>query len=788
MSSELDEDDLDLLEHTLGNKQKRGFRNLQRRIASDDDEEEEKEDGMGDESSESEIKGPSVSGRKRKGEDLAKLFDEESADEDNKALLNDDDEEEDSGLDDFIEDDFGSDEEEVNKKVTRRTKEVHVSRDYSKMAGLTKDVIQDMLDIFGDGTEYADMIDDNLIGEMETLELDNKSKLAKKEEPTLLDCPERYDTIIPLRPGELEKEAIWISSQLLPFVKEKVETATIDILVPVVGSVLSLIRDQLAEIPFIATHRKEYFQHLLGLNDLWKILDFDEEWRSIWKQKESFLNFIQSKEPDYHATLSILLEDCESMEDFECIKDYHKNVLRFGNAGRTRAQNGDLYSHLIPLISSFCLEPKEFMMNWALKERKHEPPNPAEVDPSLLALKYVQEGSLPNEQIVLKKTKQLAAGILAYSPTTNKMFRTALLAVAGVTVNPTPLGQKEITNRHELAQFKYLSEKPIATFNDDLYLKLIKAETAGLLKVTVGFRRLGDLISEWVDYFAGFGGWSEVRKDILEMAIKEFLIPKMTLHVTLQLKSKAEQYISQACQFALQSKLMVAPFSAGPNGIISVSWAEGKPQDASMCVVLDSNGRVMDQAKFVHLQESGQRSDEEWSRFVDFIVNTCPSAIVVGGLSIKTVQLHDRLKATVRDNRLESSVKVVFGDDDVARLYQSSSKSQQEFPEYSPLLRYCVSLGRRWLCPLIELASLTLEEASRLNLHPSQQLLVPSSPALMKHILRAFINVTNLVGVDLSLALSNPWSRSPLKYVAGFGPRRVEMLLHQKPTVSLTSC
>ena len=58
-------------------------------------------------------------------------------------------------------------------------------------------------------------------------------------------------------------------------------------MVGAVGAVLRFIRYEHFEIPFIATHRKDYFHPLLTLDQLWRVYDLDEKFLTIEVKKKA---------------------------------------------------------------------------------------------------------------------------------------------------------------------------------------------------------------------------------------------------------------------------------------------------------------------------------------------------------------------------------------------------------------------------------------------------------------------------------------------------------------------
>ncbi|GAB1517748.1 Transcription elongation factor spt6 [Rhizoctonia solani] len=118
--------------------------------------------------------------------------------------------------------------------------------------------------------------------------------------------------------------------------------------------------------------------------------------------------------------------------------------------------------------------------------------------------------------------------------------------------------------------------------------------------------------------------------------------------------------------------------------------------------------------------------------------------------------------------------ELMYGHDEVARIYQHSPRAEAEFSALPLVARYCVSLARYVQNPLNEYAALgsdltavTFTEAQ--NLIPKDKLLVALE--------RAIVNIVNNVGVDINRAVNDPYHRTLLPYVAGLGPRKSEALI-----------
>jgi len=127
-------------------------------------------------------------------------------------------------------------------------------------------------------------------------------------------------------------------------------------------------------------------------------------------------------------------------------------------------------------------------------------------------------------------------------------------------------------------------------------------------------------------------------------------------------------------------------------------------------VYLDHSGRMREHVKVDNLMET-----EFIDEFVDVIGRRAPGVIVVSGFSMRTTKLKERLETILSgaadpETNLEAGIKhdipVIYANDEVARLYQHSSRAEKEFSSFSSIMRYCVGLGRSIQNPLLEFAAL----------------------------------------------------------------------------------
>ena len=123
------------------------------------------------------------------------------------------------------------------------------------------------------------------------------------------------------------------------------------------------------------------------------------------------------------------------------------------------------------------------------------------------------------------------------------------------------------------------------------------------------------------------------------------------------------------------------------------------------------------------------------------------------------------------------SVGLELVNDDLAAVYEKSSKGRKEFPTYPMLLKRAISAGRRLQDPLVEFCQLCDDENDLLSFkfHPDQSL-VPKDD-LLEALTTEFVSMTNKVGVDVNRCLDYPHYAPVLQFVCGLGPRKASAIV-----------
>ena len=785
---ELSDEDLDLLEENLLRSAKRSagaggagkaagrqgsaqFKRLRRRAVEDSEEEAE------------------VS-KKGTAAALDKMFDEDEQEDEQDDAQDDEQDSEESDLDDFIEDDEASegDEDELPDSLDaaaryaakNKTKTASIPRrraivDESSTTGragsgpkkflsaalaagqISREAWEEMMEIFGDGSEYADLVidsdaeeeddDEEAVKAAEAKEA-NSAAIQSKMAALSLDLPERFaDLPVASQNEDFSEEADWIARKLTK--SRPVDSFTG--LSAAVASVLRFFHVHGLEVPFIATYRKEYFSAFFGMNELWQIWDEDAQWRSLQALKGRI---------DQSA---FQLTGEEDEIQLNIINEHLMAQKRQKGSAEAAAK----------FAFTACMTPEElvrFIRVGDLPARRLL--NRTEFDSAA----FDAQDSLGQASIeaVIKVATGAVIAQLADEPSILAVLRAMLLDQALLTVTPTPLGQIEISHdpSHPLAPIQFVTKKPLSSFTEDAGLILCRGIEGKLITVELEYPA-NPLDSLFVD--------DSFNAQVIKTCWTQHWAPRLHQIALQKLKTDSASWTAHFIQFALQVDLMkgalpVAEVEDDEPAIVAVCRLPASMSTEIQFIALNRTGRLLEQKRF----------KDDSSAQVDSIVRLCrdlrPLQVVVGGEGSEVLDLHHELR-----RRLKDQMNVDWAiTNDTARLFKNSKRAAREFPESSQLFRMTVGAARRTLNPLLAFAELDAEELLALQIHPLQAQ-VPA-PLRLKHLQRALISVINLLGVPVN-ELDGPGQKiALLRYVAGLGDLKAAALVNKglasKPLLS----
>lgn len=195
--------------------------------------------------------------------------------------------------------------------------------------GATQDQLEQAKAIFGDMSEYYDDYAAAEEQEGASLLVQDPSTLeetfatSKDEAIRDADVPERMYGKFRLASEapsqeELEMEARWVATRLPS--SWKLMQYGQEAMLAKVANVLSFLRVDRMEVPFITQYRKDYYCPELDTSDLWKINELDDKWIVFSKRKTVLAEMFKTEETD----LNTLLEYAENEQE---LADLHRSFL-----------------------------------------------------------------------------------------------------------------------------------------------------------------------------------------------------------------------------------------------------------------------------------------------------------------------------------------------------------------------------------------------------------------------------------------------------------------------------
>lgn len=593
--------------------------------------------------------------------------------------------------------------------------------------------------------------------------------------------------------------------------------------------VLEFVCKENLEVPFIWQHRKDYLQYvhdlkkegekssnkpmiesLFTLDDLWRIVDLDIEFHGMllkYKTVQEVYNSLGVSDSTWveMCNLATELVDYQDLQDYLQFK-YSSNlkdiaavratntVKRHSRFGRfERIRNGPLYK----LVKSLAISAEQFGENIASSSRIYFSEDPP-VLPEILAEEFAKpdEDGTPSAYAsaaqALDFAQQMLAEEIFHEPRVRKSLRATFWQDAKVDILLTDKGKKQIDDSSPYMDFKYATNR---TFSElrlraELYLRMLQAESEGLVVVRVSYPHYKDgLFEKLFRYFASdavsetANAWNEARRVVLKATSKK-IIPLITNNIKEDLRIEATRSLYYETRKNFAEKLNQAPYK--PHGyangttarVLAMSCGMGDfGKDAVLGIIMDEDGEVLEYAKF------GNPKDPEFkTAFVSLVNRRTPDVVGIAGFTVNSSKFYEILKNIIREEDLTAGsdtdatdlLEVIWVQDEVARLYQHSERSIEEFPDQVTLSRYCVGLARYLQAPLLEYAALG-KEISAIPIHPFQYLL--SEEMFQQAIETVFVDYVNLIGVDINEAIRNTYVSNTLQYVAGLGPRKASGIL-----------
>ncbi|KAI8320157.1 hypothetical protein GQ54DRAFT_225732 [Martensiomyces pterosporus] len=510
-------------------------------------------------------------------------------------------------------------------------------------------------------------------------------------------------------------------------------------------SVLKLLSQDFYEVPYIARHRREVFvtpispedsaagaaeqgdeiptREWLSTDDLWKLYDFDEQFRGLLTCRRHLENMlrrlkgegiddgnedsalggsaISAKDQAYVSELIASASRVEDITDItEWVQMQYSEVIHSWKQQRAeykRARNVGLWEQakregLDKFIDKVGITARQVGENISNPGAHFVEEHESSVKPTDVARGLVGTNFVSAEH-VLKAGKSMLAHTLAADPQVRRFVRSYCDEHACVIVRPTERGRREITHEeHAAFAFKFLRQKPIAEFaNDAQFIGIEKAEKEGLVRMEFSLtneykfdnrdsrrddevfdldkERTARVISAQIEkhiksdsVHEAADAWNKLRCDAVYTAVYEHLLPQMWREIMQKLHQQAFEFVADACRRSLERRIDVQPARNSrmlPGEKPRVAVVAGGGFDAS------SRGSL----RIVYVNEHGKYveyfsadSMRKSSGFSDSATNGDGIAPLLDLLSHQTIEVVAVAGMTLQTKRLFEDVQAVVSD------------------------------------------------------------------------------------------------------------------------------
>lgn len=725
----------------------------------------------------------------------------------------------------------------------------------AEAAGLDKDALEDMEAIFGNGEDYdwalsmeeeaeqqntaeqqlelKDVFEPSQLSEKLLTDEDNQIRWADEPERFQIDR-EPYKHVV-INDEQYKQEARWITDLMLP--RKQLDQELASPFHKAVAKVLEFYVVEGVEAPYVFQHRKDYLIHakkvrpqspsgddaeyvvtadkLLNQDDLWRILELDLKYRALIDKRnvleKTYDNLklaanIQDDMFEEMLPAAITMEELQDVQDYLYfryaaeIKDLtissgSKEIQRRPGGKSSvfeRVRKGKAYN----LVRAYGITADQVASN-ALREGRKQYTEDPSIRPIDMADELIAEGEFSTGEQVLLAARQMFAEEMTLSPKMRKHFRRSYYIMGIVDCRRTEKGLRKIDEQHPFYELKYLRNHSFGDLSrkPELFLKMLKAESEGLVEVTITMEQEREFRRQLFQCFASDNfsevadAWNEERQKVLDLAFTK-LERIITKGVKETMRTESETEVARYCRDEYSRKLDQAPYK--PKGMIlgtvprvlTLSNGAGEMRDAICWAWVEEDGRVLEHGKFNNLN----RDEQARSDFVRLVTRRKPDVIGVGGFSAETNRLLKDIKGLVADNDLRGAefedpetgddrsepLEVLIVNDEVARLYKDSPKAAVDHPTLPASAKYCVALAKYLQNPMKEYAALG-DNIVSLSFHPDQQLLPEDK--LRKQLETAMVDMVNLCGVDINEAIGDPYTANLLPFICGLGPRKATSVL-----------
>lgn len=654
---------------------------------------------------------------------------------------------------------------------------------------------------------------------------DLKKNLLTEEDMQIrkADIPERYQELRTglknygkLSPEDIELEKNWISDKVAVDKNFDADYDTTEFK-DAIGNAINFIQQENLEVSFIYAYRRNYISSrnkdgfVLIEDDLWDIVFYDIEFHSIIYKRDYVKTFYQKlelKDPivdEYfnNQTMTELnsLQDIYDYVEFKYAQDINDVLLSAQQdaASKKHLKNSSYEkfktSALYQAVNDIGITAEQVGENISAEHQLHPVVDHPSLKPSD-SVAQILEGPeakdlqifSQNPKLALETIEKYYALELSKNPKVRQKIRDDFYKYYIVDVALTSKGRQEIQRGSPYEDIKYAIGRTPAHFRSepDVFLRMLEAESLHLLNIQIHVSSQDQYTNHLFQTSLETSNTSEIavewnafRRRAFDSALNK-VFSDVSQEIKDELKKTCQRLVTKSVRHQFMFKLDQAPFIPNPKDpkiprVLTITCGQGKfGSDAIIAVYLNRKTEYVRDYKIVE-NPFDRKEPELFENALDEIIQHCqPNVIGINGPNPSTQRLYKKIQEVVQKKQIVDNrgfnVPVIYVEDEIAVRYQSSQRAAQEFPSKPTLVKYCIALGRYIHSPLLEYANLSEEELLSLSIHNHQSLL--PRDLFLQALETSFVDIVNLVGIEVNKATDNPYYAKALRYIAGFGKRK----------------
>ncbi|ORY86367.1 SH2 domain-domain-containing protein [Protomyces lactucae-debilis] len=467
-------------------------------------------------------------------------------------------------FDDFIEDDLSEDDldraDRERQEARMRNKPAAQARQEltAENVGMDEDAFEQIFEVFGDGEDYADALEDDedalledaaAEGEdlkeiFEPSDLKRRMLTSQDEIIRMTDEPERMQLLragfreSQLSDDDFEWLCDWVHQELYPvFLTNKQESSTESIKQnadmeqlhkKAVKDVLIFYTREFVEIPFIWHHRREYLVckdereadiadearidiSLLTLDTLWQLTRLEVRARAILERRDALRKTYAALEiHDEVFEKMIQPERLKSLQQMSDLHDYlffkyseQVRDLQAANASSTFKRPASKHaayerarkSPLYEVVRAFGITAPQFAENFEASTKRHFAEDPEQYPDDLADTCAAADG---DARATLNAARDLLVEELIHDPIIRHELRHVYQQAALISVRPTEKGIRKIDELHPYYAFKYAEDLSTTDLRraPHLMLQMCKAQEERLVRLDVKLPREEQILEQ----------------------------------------------------------------------------------------------------------------------------------------------------------------------------------------------------------------------------------------------------------------------------------------------------